>query len=279
MEIKLNGETITSQICEQEIRRLRTEESGLSEKEVKTRARENLIRQNLIRQNAAINNIEVPKEDVQAELRKLKQAYGGEKQFYQRFRLSTLDDRGIKLDLEQRLIMDRFLEDLAAKAPEPDSESIRDYYEKNMDKMVAPEQIHASHIVKPVDPKNRDAVYQNMCALRRKLLDGTAFEDLADAHSSCEDEGGDLGFFSPGKLVEEFDAVAFSMDPGEISPVFLTKFGYHIAKVWEKKPSKEKTFDEARDDIRDSLYAESKTRYTDDWLARKTERAVIELVD
>jgi parvulin-like peptidyl-prolyl isomerase len=81
--------------------------------------------------------------------------------------------------------------------------------------------------------------------LLERVMDGENFEQLAYDYSvdqSAKRNRGDLGYFTWGAMVDEFQEVAFQMEPGEISPPVKTKFGYHIIKLVDKQPN------EARDD-------------------------------
>jgi len=66
-----------------------------------------------------------------------------------------------------------------------------------------------------------------------QINNGADFAELAQAHSLCpsKDKGGDLGTFSPGKMVKEFDEVVFSADVGVIYGPVKTQFGYHVIEV------------------------------------------------
>lgn len=71
-----------------------------------------------------------------------------------------------------------------------------------------------------------------------KVKAGEDFAELAKTNSQdigSAASGGDLDFFGKGKMVAEFEAVAFALQPGQVSDVVKTKFGYHIIKVTEKK--------------------------------------------
>jgi peptidyl-prolyl cis-trans isomerase C len=66
----------------------------------------------------------------------------------------------------------------------------------------------------------------------KKLKEGNSFESLAKAFSGCpsSSEGGDLGEFGRGQMVEAFETAAFALQPGEVSSPVRTQFGYHIIK-------------------------------------------------
>ena len=68
--------------------------------------------------------------------------------------------------------------------------------------------------------------------IKEKIANGEDFAELAAAHSDCPSgrDGGDLGFFSPGAMVPEFDEVAFQLEVGADSDVVPTGFGYHLLR-------------------------------------------------
>ena len=70
-------------------------------------------------------------------------------------------------------------------------------------------------------------------ALKQEIINGADFANLAKANSSCPSgaRGGDLGSFSPGMMVSEFDAVVFSAPLNEVQGPVKTQFGYHLLEV------------------------------------------------
>ena len=69
--------------------------------------------------------------------------------------------------------------------------------------------------------------------LKQQIADGSDFADLARQHSKCPSgqQGGDLGEFSPGQMVREFDDVVFSAAVGEVQGPVKTQFGFHLLEV------------------------------------------------
>ena len=84
--------------------------------------------------------------------------------------------------------------------------------------------VHCAHILVTNESEALDLLEQ--------IKGGADFAELAKKHSSCPSgrSGGDLGTFGRGQMVPEFDKAAFELQPGELSGVVQTKFGYHILK-------------------------------------------------
>jgi peptidyl-prolyl cis-trans isomerase C len=83
-----------------------------------------------------------------------------------------------------------------------------------------------------------------------------AFAELARENSTCSsaEQGGDLGFFQrEGQMVEPFAAAAFELEPGEISDVVETQFGFHVIQVTERKPATVVSLEEAAPMLRTQL--------------------------
>lgn len=78
---------------------------------------------------------------------------------------------------------------------------------------------------------------EQQCAdLKQQIADGGDFADLASKHSKCPSgrKGGDLGSFSPGMMVPEFDTVVFNEAVGVVHGPVKTQFGYHLLEVTER---------------------------------------------
>ncbi len=138
-------------------------------------------------------------------------------------------------------------------------DEIGSYYEYNIDKYSEPKKVKARHILFRLEEKapedKEKEVREKAESVLRDAREGKDFAELARKYSEgpTKSKGGDLGYFSSGQMVETFEDAAFKLNIGEISDLVRTPFGYHIIKVEDVKEAREKTLDEVRDQIIDTL--------------------------
>jgi parvulin-like peptidyl-prolyl isomerase len=277
MKIIINGEEISQQVFEQEVQNQRRQNPRLNDDQLKAAAQQSIIDWTIIRQEAKTAVSGIPTALVDNEYAKLLEQHGGEEKFLKNFELAAKDIPTIKGDIEQNIKISQFLQGLAKTVEEPSDAEIAHFYKKNEPDFTLPEQIRAAHIQMKPNPANVAVAYNELKEIRQELLDGADFSAMANDHSSCQDEGGGLGWFSPGHMVEGFDAIVFSMNAGEISPIFLTEFGYHIATVYEKKSSQLKPLDEVRDDVVDRIKTDKGDELIGKWVDEKKQKSEIKV--
>jgi len=133
---------------------------------------------------------------------------------------------------------------------------VKKYYEDNIDQYSMPEQVRASHILLKTEGKDEAEAKKQAEELLAKVKGGADFAELAKKFSEDEgsrDRGGDLDFFGREQMVPEFSEAAFSLEPGQVSDLVKSNFGYHIIKVAEKRPASTRPFEEVRTQIEDQL--------------------------
>ena len=129
------------------------------------------------------------------------------------------------------------------------------YYKTHRSKFHAPERIRALHIVRNSESSSeREAAFATMQRIDERLKAGEDFRAVADEESDCKGNGGDLGWFARGVMVEEFEDVVFELSPGEQSAVFETRFGFHIVRIVEKRAAGVQPLSEVYEAISDYLY-------------------------
>lgn len=279
MKIVINGEQIPEQVIDQEIQNQRRQNPRLSDDQLKAFAKQSIVDWTIIRQAAHKAVTSVPTALVDNEYAKLVDRHNGEAKFFETFGLKKKDIPRVKKDLEQNIKINQFLRNLTKDLPAPTDAEIDHYYQTNEKDFTIPEQIHGAHIVMRPNPANPGVAYNEMKEIRQRLLDGADFSKIADEHSSCRDEGGDLGWFSPGHMVEAFDTIIFSMNVGEISPIFLTEFGFHIATVYDKNPARRKALQDVKDEIIERLKTDKGDDLIGEWVDKQKESADIHIID
>jgi peptidyl-prolyl cis-trans isomerase D len=149
-------------------------------------------------------------------------------------------------------------------------QEIESYYNSNLQQFQAPEQVRASHILLKTDGKDEATVKkQAEDILKQAKAPGADFAALAKKYSEddgSKGNGGDLDYFPKGRMVPEFEQAAFSMQPGQISDLVKSQFGFHIIKVVDKKAAATRTLDEVRAQIQGTLT----TQRLDQQLADRT---------
>ncbi len=105
--------------------------------------------------------------------------------------------------------------------------------------------IHASHILikggNNLNTKEQEDLYNKVINIRERILAGESFTTVAKGTSddpSAKFNGGDLGYFTVFQMVYPFETAAYNTPPGEISMPVKSRFGYHLIKVLDTRPSR-----------------------------------------
>ena len=138
----------------------------------------------------------------------------------------------------------------------PEAE-IAAFYQQNLTQYQTPAQVRASHILLKIEGKDEKAVQaQAEEVLKKAKAPNADFAALAKQYSEDDTNntnGGDLDYFGRGRMVAEFEQVAFAMKPGEISNVVKTAFGFHIIKVVDNQPETTRPLAQVHAELEDQL--------------------------
>ncbi|ASV69941.1 foldase [Cytobacillus kochii] len=221
-----------------------------------------LISDQIVLQEMDKEKVTVTEEEVAEEMDAYMEQYGGEEAFKE-----VLDENGVSYDsIEHNIEIYLGSKKLITPGIEITDDEMETYFEENKESFSQAEEIEASHIL----VEDEDTAKE----VKQKLDDGDDFSELAASYStddSNKDNGGELGYFGEGEMVEAFEEVAFAMEVDEVSDPVKTDYGYHIIKVTDHKEAKEANFEDAKEEIKEMLI-ESKlsTEYTE-WLNEKYE--------
>jgi peptidyl-prolyl cis-trans isomerase D len=146
------------------------------------------------------------------------------------------------------------------------SRELERYYNDNIEMFSTPEQVRASHILFKTEGKDAAAVKATAEKVLQEAKGRADFAELAKKYSEDESNaklGGDLDYFTRGRMVPEFEEAAFGAQPGLVPDLVKTGYGFHIIKVVDKKAGTVRTFDEVKAQIREQLVGERAQRLAD----------------
>lgn len=219
-----------------------------------------LIGRELLWQEAKRKDFVAKDSDVESSMKVFKSRFSSESDFTLRLQQSGYTIEEYTELLKQQLSLRELVQkDIAAGITVSDNE-VHDYYEANPDRFIAPKEVHARHILVKVDPgaddDTRSKAKKKIDGVLEEAKGGDDFGELAKKYSEgpTGPNGGDLGFFRRNQMVKPFAEAAFALEPGEISDVVQTIYGYHIIKAENFRGGDKMTEDEVREKLRDFLY-------------------------
>lgn len=164
-------------------------------------------------------------------------------------------------------------------------DKVRAHYEANQERFFRPRQFRASHILIRVDPSSaaeeREERRQHAAELLAQARAGENFYNLAYYNSDDRTRyvGGDLGYFHEGQVVPEFEEALLALEPGQVSDLVRTRFGFHIIQLVEINEPRQMHLDEMRERIRAQLEKEQGEELTQAWMDGLRKRYPLELLD
>lgn len=207
---------------------------------------DNMLLNKLFLHQADIDSLEVSDNDIDQEMdsriRYMIQIYGSQEKMERQMQKSLSEIRSQYREvIKENMLIQQEQSKLTGEVKITPQE-VADFY-KSIPKDSLPtieEEYELTQIVKipVVSQEEKESVKQKLNSYRDRILKGDKFSTIATLYSDDEAsarKGGELGFFTRGTMVGEFESIAFSLQPGEISPVFETKFGFHIVQMIERR--------------------------------------------
>jgi peptidyl-prolyl cis-trans isomerase SurA len=191
--------------------------------------------------------IEVTSKEVESavgdQMKNVKSEFSSEEAFETQLKSEGLTESELRKkyreQIKNQMMTERLISSKLSKVSVSTKE-VKDFYQTYKDSIPdQPEAVKLSHILLEIKPSQEtlDSLKREAEKILELVKSGQDFAQLASMYSDDPSgkEGGDLGFFKKGDMIPKFEQVAFSLNPGEVSDVVETEFGYHIIKVEEKK--------------------------------------------
>lgn len=226
---------------------------------IKNDVLESLIDREVLFQESRKKGIEVKADTVADQLKSIKQRYPDEAQFTKILKDMGMTESDVQNQIKRGMSIQQLITDEVAGKMEISDEESKQYYDTHPEFFKQPERVRASHILIKVDQNASEGqkaeARKKIKDVQQKLQKGEDFAALAKTYSedSSGPEGGNLGYFQRGQMVQPFEDAAFQMKPGETSDIVETRFGYHLIKVVDKQPEKTLAYAEIKDRLNEHL--------------------------
>jgi peptidyl-prolyl cis-trans isomerase C len=223
-----------------------------------------LVAFHVLSQEAHARKLDATDTDVQARMGQFKGGFPDEQAFQKAVTAQgmTLDQlqKQTRMGLEVSKVLDA---EVNSKIAVQDAD-VDAFYQQNPERFKQGETVHASHILIGV-PQGADAATKAAARAKaqqvlKQVKAGGDFAALAKANSQdgSAQNGGDLGFFPKGQMEPTFEKTAFSLKPGATSGLVETPFGFHIIKVFERRPPRTAPLAEVAPQIKEFLTGEQR---------------------
>jgi parvulin-like peptidyl-prolyl isomerase len=214
--------------------------------EVRQRALEQLIDGFLLLSCAKDSDVKVAGDAVEEKLLDLMLNYESKEDFYKMLNEHNLSLETIKTKLHDEILTREFIRFSFSDCEEVSLLKLQEVYAENLDSFKTHSMVRASHIF--IAEEGEEGL-KKISDIRNSISGKEDFLKMAESSSDCPSncKCGDLGYFSKGKMVKEFEEVAFNLEEGEVSQPVKTQFGYHLILVTDKKSGKTASFEEVKD--------------------------------
>jgi peptidyl-prolyl cis-trans isomerase C len=225
----INGERVPDELIEAEFTRLRTsrstslESAPVSEPQLRLMAACAVVDRILIRQHADKDQRPIDPALIDAEMSAGMRVNGCR---------AGINEPAMRRAAEQQLRIKRAMDELAGDFARPTTDEVMTLYHSWKAHVAVTEKACAAHVIVHINQGRGEAEARAIIErAEAELQAGASFAEVAERYSDCKGNGGDLGEFERGKMVEEFDNAVFALKPGERSSIFRTPFGLHIAEL------------------------------------------------
>ncbi len=214
----------------------------------------------------------------------LKQRAGSEEAFAQMLSRQGMTEIDLRDEMLFNSSLDQLLRQRFAAQLALDPSAALQYYNEHPDFWKREESVRARHVLVLVDKDATDAVRaekkKEIDAALARVQGGEDFGAVAQAVSQdpgTKARGGELPAFTRGQMVPEFEKLAFSLQAGQMSPVFATQYGYHFLQVLGVDPARTLAFDEVKARIEQLLEGRKRQELGGQMVNQLREAAKVEI--
>lgn len=233
-----------------------------------------LVQNEVIKQQAADMNVSVTQKQLDERVKQITQQVGGQTKLDALLKKQGVSMDQLKTQLEAQMLQAAVQAKVGANATVTEAQ-IKAYFNdpNNKSQFVVPDSVTARHVL--VNSKAEALKVQKLLTADPSTANWLKVAKQYSIDPGSKSKGGDLGSFPKGRMVPQFDTVAFSIKPGTVSAPVKSQFGYHVIEVTKKTPGSTKTYAEAKPMIEQSLKSQLQAKAWETWLVDAEKKAGI----
>ena len=244
---------------------------------------EKMIEKELFYQEAVKIGLKVDEKIIKAEREKTIKRLGGKKKFKAALKKAGLSDNQYREKLQKKHLVKRLIVVEVKEKAQASDEEVKAYYEANKKKFMRPEARRLKHILISVKPEATAEEWKTKKARAQEVIDKiNAGQDISVVAADYSDgpyrvKGGDLGLVHRGRLYPTLEKEVFQLEPGRLSGIIETIYGYHVVRVEAVKPPEQMRLEDVYPSVQKELTEKKEKQLQEALTARLRGNAQIEV--
>ena len=277
---KVNGKKITlaevdvrlTQMAGQQAEMFQGEQGEQAKAQFRNQVLDQMIEMELLMAEVNKRGIKVTDKEIDSKLKELMKEYGlkDQAELEAALKQQNMTFAQFKKELADRIQIEK-LGDQVTKDIKASDKEVKEYYEKNKASFAVKDQVQVAHILVQEEEKAKKILSD--------VRAGADFSKLAKEHSidpGSKDKGGEMPMTDKDQFVPEFAEASWKLEPGQISELVKTTYGFHIIKMIAKKNGGEKKFEDIKDEVEEQMLSADKQETFGKWLDELKAKAKIE---
>ncbi len=247
----------------------------------------NLMVSKLLLNEAKAANLTVTDKEIDEKLGQIFKMYGSKEKFLKASGLSGTSDESLREQMADSMLREKYIQEkVYSNIPEPTEDEMQKWYDENKSKFSTPDMVKVKTITVNVAEGASEAdvakAQERILNLAKRIKKGEAFDAVAKDASDDRwaPKGGEIGLIRRGqaRLGDKFDGAAFSAEVDKLTGPVRTTAGFCLLEVTEKQPAKVKTYEEAKDQVKNWLPGLRKFKAMGEFMSKKKSELKIEYV-
>lgn len=277
---KVNGKKITlaevdvrlTQMAGQQAEMFQGEQGEQAKVQFRNQVLDQMIEMELLMAEVNKRGIKVTDKEIDTKLKELMTDYGlkDQTELEAALKQQNMTLVQFKEELASRVQIEK-LGDQVTKDIKASSKEVKDYYEKNKASFAVKDQVQVAHILVQEEAKAKEILAD--------VKAGADFAKVAKEFSidpGSKDKGGEMPMTDKDQFVPEFADASWKLEPGQVSDLVKTTYGFHIIKMIAKKNGGEKKFEDIKDEVEEQMLSADKQETFGKWLDELKKNAKIE---